>query len=791
MIVKSRSRATVAPFTVEPLEARRLLHNVLLSEMPNQVLELGSTDTINPAQFIDYEEINGTFLKMSTNFGPIYIQTLDGQAPNTVENFLSYVNAGDYDNSIFHRLARNFVLQTGVVKVVDPAAQPIEIESIQSRGAIQNEYDPTRSNLERTLAMAKIGGDPDSATSSFFFNLGDNSANLDNQNGGFTVFGRVYDDASWDVVQTMNTLNIPGTSTDFPELPEDANGNLAIITDLSVLPENTFTVTSSNPRVVNASIVNGQVSLQSLGAGVATITVTGTAAYDGDVLSDTFNVAVNPVPAVADSDPAPVIITVGNSDSKQVRYTDADGTFVTITSKAALSTVEFIGTDLTFDTSRGVTTVGGTNVTVREIAVSESTIRSSLTITGRGGDGLYTIGDITSAGSVGTITARGGVITGDIDLAGSLAKLTAQAISGGSVAADGAERPVTIVVVGDITGDITLPNATLATLKATSYTSGTVSAANANAIVTTGNFGANVNVSGNLRAATVRGNVGSQTFNVGGTLTKLTVGSWDNAGGNGAITAGAIGTLVSSANFGADMTTTGGNILNTVVRGAVTAGTWDIAAGTRPAKVTATDTNAGWIGVFAGPVSTISVKGTLDGTLSASSITTLAAGTLTAPVSVTDPNLAYSLTTLKVGTMVDAEVRSAGSIRTVVVSRGTLRSGIYAGLAAGEVSADELADFTNPAARIVTAKFSAPRGQAAFSDSAVIAPALGTVVLGAVADSAATIPFFGTSSDTLGSMTFSIDGKNVRVRNPADQASVGGQLQSQGITLSTMNVVIL
>src|SRR5206468_12032345 len=69
-------------------------------------------------------------------------------------------------------------------------------------GSITNEFNigPRLSNTYGTIAMAKMGGDPNSASSQWFFNLGDNSANLDNQNGGFTVFGRL--------VRGTNVLNI-------------------------------------------------------------------------------------------------------------------------------------------------------------------------------------------------------------------------------------------------------------------------------------------------------------------------------------------------------------------------------------------------------------------------------------------------------------------------------------------------------------------------------------------------------------------------------------------------------
>jgi len=85
-----------------------------------------------------------------------------------------------------------------------------------------------RVNVERTIAMAKLGGDPNSATSQFFFNLDDNATNLDNQNGGFTVFGRVVDDDSWTVVTTIAALSVQNyTSNGNPMDPNNPYNALA------------------------------------------------------------------------------------------------------------------------------------------------------------------------------------------------------------------------------------------------------------------------------------------------------------------------------------------------------------------------------------------------------------------------------------------------------------------------------------------------------------------------------------------------------------------------------------
>lgn len=147
-----------------------------------------------------------TVVRVLTNQGAIDIELYDrGGPPNgfaaplTTTNFLKYVNTGRLDNTFFHRMIAGFVLQGGGF-ADDPTSSP-QYAAVTTDPAVQNEFSSTRSNIERTVAMAKLGGDPNSATSQWFFNLGNNAGNLDTQNGGFTVFGRVIQ--GWNVVTTI------------------------------------------------------------------------------------------------------------------------------------------------------------------------------------------------------------------------------------------------------------------------------------------------------------------------------------------------------------------------------------------------------------------------------------------------------------------------------------------------------------------------------------------------------------------------------------------------------------
>lgn len=153
-----------------------------------------------------------TIVRVSTTFGDFSLELFDTVTPLTVQNFLNYVNRGAYNGSYFHRLDRGFVLQGGGYHFV-PYLGPVPIPADPP---VVNEF--SESNVRGTVAMAKFSGDPDSATSQWFVNLTDNSANLDNQSGGFTVFGRVLGDGM-NVLDTINELDVYKFGTQQDQLP--------------------------------------------------------------------------------------------------------------------------------------------------------------------------------------------------------------------------------------------------------------------------------------------------------------------------------------------------------------------------------------------------------------------------------------------------------------------------------------------------------------------------------------------------------------------------------------------
>ena len=152
-----------------------------------------------------------TVVTIETPLGTFQIELFPDSAPLTVANFLRYINDGDFEDSFFHRSVPGFVIQGGGFVFDD--GLPV---AIVTNPPVPNEFN--RSNVRGTISMAKQAGNPNSATSQWFINLADNSAALDEQNGGFTVFGQVLGGgmAVVDALAAVPVFNAGGT---FGELP--------------------------------------------------------------------------------------------------------------------------------------------------------------------------------------------------------------------------------------------------------------------------------------------------------------------------------------------------------------------------------------------------------------------------------------------------------------------------------------------------------------------------------------------------------------------------------------------
>ena len=153
-----------------------------------------------------------TQVKVTTNLGEFSLELFDTAAPGTVSNFLDYVTSGRFKESVVHRSVPNFVIQGGQYFI---PAGTTNLNQIQIDGTIANEFN--QSNLRGTIAMAKVAGNPDSATSQWFINVANNTF-LDSDNGGFTVFGRVLGDGM-QVVDAINQLQRVRLSAAITEMP--------------------------------------------------------------------------------------------------------------------------------------------------------------------------------------------------------------------------------------------------------------------------------------------------------------------------------------------------------------------------------------------------------------------------------------------------------------------------------------------------------------------------------------------------------------------------------------------
>jgi peptidyl-prolyl cis-trans isomerase A (cyclophilin A) len=323
------------PSLLEALESRIAPALVVLNPIADIVVGAGRNGTtIELSQMFDplVSHPGHTVVTFTLNFDAdpatpqieptqFKLELFDDEAPLTVQNFLRYIeggNAAEFVDTFFHRSVSNFVLQGGGFSATDISKIG---EHIDTFSTVHNEFSAERSNLRGTIAMAKVATNENTASSEWFVNLADNSSNLDNQNGGFTVFGRVIE--GMDVIDQIAALpkaNFggalgavpvqkmnpdPDNNTNTPS-PAPGKDNLIRVTDISIAPlekggvqEITYEVTrldTGNKEVVGEpTILNGSelnLVYNKTQSGVATIQVK--AIQGGEEVIETFTVTVRP-----------------------------------------------------------------------------------------------------------------------------------------------------------------------------------------------------------------------------------------------------------------------------------------------------------------------------------------------------------------------------------------------------------------------------------------------------------------------------------------------------------------
>ena len=248
---------------------------VVVEPIPSMTLTFSGTNIDLSRHFnLGHTEPNG--IRVSTPFGSFFLDLLTADAPRTVANFLAYVDDGSYSNVMVHRSAPGFVIQTGGFSAAIP---PI---AVTSKGTISNEF--RLSNTRGTVAMARVGGQTNSATSQWFVNLTNNTG-LDAVDGGFTVFARVRGNGMSVIDQIAALPVITNFNAPFNELPlRDLLPTQTSVFASNLVPFQSverfpFRVRSSDPLAWSASLSTSNNILTILPGSrytkAATITVVG------------------------------------------------------------------------------------------------------------------------------------------------------------------------------------------------------------------------------------------------------------------------------------------------------------------------------------------------------------------------------------------------------------------------------------------------------------------------------------------------------------------------------------
>jgi cyclophilin family peptidyl-prolyl cis-trans isomerase len=392
--------------------------------------------------FVDSAIGSNSIVQVTTSLGTIDLELYNSQAPNTVQNFLNNVNSGAYNNTLFYKAVASSLIQTGEDYAIDNDGNTITTTSAATDNATQftgpgfgtsdatipNEFNSSLSNTSGTIAMAKFGDGDDSSSTDWFINLGDNSQTFDSEQGGYTVFGQLITPTtttsgtttSLTVAQAIGNSPTPGTSYGSTgpqeELPLQTtytgggfnSANMILVPSVSVISGLTYTVSSSNTNIVNASISGGSVALAYGQAGSATVTVTGTDVF-GNTGTSSFAVTV----------PYDESVGIASSNKpKTVTFTDINGTLTTITLKGAgtINPSFSSSTAVTQTPIKTGTAYSGTGLALANLQLESTNADSTLTITSKYGTGQTSIENF-STGALKSVTAKTTTFSGDFSFA--------------------------------------------------------------------------------------------------------------------------------------------------------------------------------------------------------------------------------------------------------------------------------------------------------------------------------------------------------------------------------------
>jgi cyclophilin family peptidyl-prolyl cis-trans isomerase len=424
---------------IEKLESRRLFNAAVLSAVPDVSGGVTSVDLSS-----HFKDAN-TYVRFDFGNGSVIdMEMRDQVTPNTVANFLNYVNSGEYNNTFIHRAIPGFIVQGGGYNIASPTQHIATGAPVTSEFSRENNGHPV--NVRGTVAMALSSGDQNSATSEWFISLADNSSNLDLQNNGFTVFADVIGNGT-SLADSIAALPNPqpGT-TPYDNLPlvnytsgaAVTTSNLVVINTASVIPGTlTFTATTDNTNVVRSTVTGGTLTLAypGTGSGTAHVTVTATS-LDGSTVSSTFTVNradINPPtaavtgPSVA-ADNSSFTFTVAYKDNVAVNASSIDNNDILVSGPHGYSQLATL-------ISSGL--VSGATVT----ATYKVTAPSGIFSTANGGTFTFaaqsnqvtdTTGNPLAAGSIGALNAQFVAVGSRPDLVGSIKAIKPSALVPGA-----------------------------------------------------------------------------------------------------------------------------------------------------------------------------------------------------------------------------------------------------------------------------------------------------------------------------------------------------------------------